>query len=73
MKILEEFKGTKTYLIALATIIYGISGMTIQAMNPQQGMQYVFIGLAAMGLRHAISHELQAMLTVIIYKLSQRQ
>lgn len=51
----QSFSGYRTYIIAIASIVYAAYGFFFQNLSGDTALQIVQVGLVALGLRAAIN------------------
>lgn len=54
-KLWASLSGAKTYLVALATVVYGLTELWTGAMTQDQAMAFIFSGTGLAALRHGVS------------------
>ncbi len=54
---MDYFKGKRTYLLAIAAIIYSIAGYVTGHIDGQTAVDMIWTALATAGIRSGVTHE----------------
>jgi len=65
-------QGKKSYIIAVATIVYGILGYYLNYMNSTTSIDTVLAGLSLAGLRHGLTTEIASIAQLLLFGSSTR-